>query len=55
MGRLNDALGMYRALHRWEDALRLAEYHGYSEVEELRKEYLTWLMNTGQETVAGKI
>uniref|UniRef100_A0A0G4FWR3 Uncharacterized protein n=1 Tax=Chromera velia CCMP2878 TaxID=1169474 RepID=A0A0G4FWR3_9ALVE len=51
-GGLADAMAMYEELHRFDDALRLAEKHAHPQVETLRQRYLQHLLTTGQEESA---
>ncbi|CAH1397619.1 unnamed protein product [Nezara viridula] len=53
--RLDKALDMYKDLHKWEEALMLAERSGFSKFKELKGEYVTWLLSTGQQEKAGQV
>ncbi|KAL1129294.1 hypothetical protein AAG570_013823, partial [Ranatra chinensis] len=53
--QLEKALDMYKSLHKWEDAVNLAEASGYSQLKELKEEYENWLLSTGQEEKAGHL
>ncbi|KAF7269422.1 hypothetical protein GWI33_017527 [Rhynchophorus ferrugineus] len=54
-GNLENALDMYKKLHKWDDALRLAEQRGYEHIDELKKEHMTMLMNSGQYEKVGQV
>ena len=48
-GQVEDAMEMYQELHKWEDAIRVAEIRNHPDVETLRKNYFQWLIDTRQE------
>ncbi|XP_017777562.1 PREDICTED: intraflagellar transport protein 172 homolog [Nicrophorus vespilloides] len=53
-GDLEAALNMYKKLHKWEDAIRIAQKRGYNKLQELRDEYMSLLLKTGQFEKAGQ-
>ena len=42
-------------MHKWEDALRVAENKNHPEMELLRRNYFQWLTDTQQEEQAGEV
>ncbi|KAF4675176.1 hypothetical protein FOL47_008183 [Perkinsus chesapeaki] len=54
-GHLEDAIRMYQEIHKYDDAIRLAERHGYPDVMRLKTEFLQWLLQTHQEDLAGSL
>ncbi|XP_073968518.1 intraflagellar transport protein Oseg2 isoform X1 [Rhodnius prolixus] len=52
---LEKALDMYKQLHKWDEALSLAESSGYIKLPQLKEEYVNWLMKTDQLEKAGQI
>lgn len=47
-GRVDEAIIMYQDLHRWDDALQVAEKKSHPQLEALRQQYLEYLHQTGQ-------
>lgn len=54
-GYVDDAMEMYQELHKWQDALSVAEAKNHPELELLRKNYFQHLTDTGQEEQAGEL
>lgn len=54
-GNIELALQMYKDLRKWDEAIKLAESRGYSDIESLRKEQMAFLMKAGQEEKAGQV
>jgi intraflagellar transport protein 172 len=48
-GQAEDAMEMYQELHKWEEAIRVAEMHNHPDLENLRRNYFEWLISTRQE------
>jgi intraflagellar transport protein 172 len=46
---------MYQNLRRWDDAIKLAERRGYSGLNSLKEQQMTFLLSTGQEEKAGQV
>lgn len=40
---------------RWEDAIRVADATKHPEADALRQRYYKWLLETGQEEMAGQV
>ncbi|KAB7506029.1 Intraflagellar transport protein [Armadillidium nasatum] len=52
---LDAAMNMYQSLHKWDEAVELAEMKGHADVENLKKLHMQWLLDTHQEGHAGEI
>ncbi|CAH1372030.1 unnamed protein product [Tenebrio molitor] len=54
-GDIESALDMYKKLHKWDEALRLAEQRGYDKLKELQEEHMSLLLQTGQYEKVGQV
>jgi intraflagellar transport protein 172 len=54
-GMVEDAMTMYRSLHKWDQAIRVARAKLHPDLESLEESYLKWLMETCQEEKAGEL
>ncbi|KAL7748888.1 hypothetical protein RI367_005801 [Sorochytrium milnesiophthora] len=54
-GRVEEAMDMYQEMHKWDLSIRVAEMANHAEVENLRKNYFQWLIESGQEDKAGEL
>lgn len=54
-GDIESALNMYRRLQKWDEAIKLATQRAYADVDVLREQQMTYLINSGQEEKAGQI
>ena len=54
-GAVGEAISMYQSLHRWEEALQVAEQRGWAGLRALRQEYYDYLSDTKQEELAGQV
>lgn len=52
---VDEAMEMYQEMHMWEEAIEVAEAKMHPELENLRRNYYQWLMDTGQEEKAGEM
>ncbi|ELV13731.1 Intraflagellar transport protein 172 like protein [Tupaia chinensis] len=52
---VEEAMDMYRELHRWDECIAVAEAKGHPSLEKLRRGYYQWLMDTQQEERAGEL
>ncbi|XP_071532014.1 intraflagellar transport protein 172 homolog [Panulirus ornatus] len=52
---LESAMEMYQDLHKWDEAVQLAEVKGHPEVDSLRRAHTQWLLDTHQEERAGQL
>ena len=46
---------MYQRIHRWEDAIDVAENQGHAGLGAMRAEYVKNLAETGQDEKAGEV
>ncbi len=46
---------MYQEMHKWDEAIEVAEAKGHPELDNLRRSYYQWLMDTNQEGKAGEL
>ncbi|CAD7965624.1 unnamed protein product [Amoebophrya sp. A120] len=53
--QLEEAMGMYQELHKYDESIRLAEKKGHPNVMQLKNHYLQWLLSTQQEERAGEL
>lgn len=54
-GHAEEAVQMYHTMHRWTDALAVAESANLPEADEMRREYLSHLLDSGQEEEAARL
>lgn len=54
-GNIEHALQIYKDLRKWDDAIKLADRRGYSDIEALLKEQMSFLMENNQEEKAGQV
>ncbi|XP_071962115.1 intraflagellar transport protein 172 homolog [Antedon mediterranea] len=52
---IDEAMQMYQELHKWDEAIAVAEAKGHPELDNLRQSYYQWLMDTSQEEKAGEM
>ncbi|XP_030838935.1 intraflagellar transport protein 172 homolog isoform X2 [Strongylocentrotus purpuratus] len=52
---IDEAMEMYQELHKWDEAINVAQGKGHPELETLRRNYYQWLMDTRQEEKAGEL
>ncbi|CAD8094928.1 unnamed protein product [Paramecium sonneborni] len=52
---VNEAMGMYQDLHKWDEAIKIAEKRGHEQVKVLKENYYQWLIETGQESKAAEL
>lgn len=48
-GQIDECLDMYQELHKWDEAIFVAEAKNHENAADLRSNYYTWLIDTGQE------
>ncbi|XP_037908543.1 intraflagellar transport protein 172 homolog isoform X1 [Hermetia illucens] len=53
-GDIEAALTMYKNLRLWDEAIALAERRGYSDLNKLREQQMSFLLSTEQEEKAGR-
>jgi intraflagellar transport protein 172 len=54
-GKTDDAIEMYQQLHRWDQAIEVADVQQHPEAEEMRKNYFQYLLDSGQEERAAAL
>ncbi|TPX62114.1 hypothetical protein PhCBS80983_g00643 [Powellomyces hirtus] len=54
-GKIEDAMFMYQELHKWNLSIKVAEAKNHPELENLKRNYFQWLINSGQEDKAGSL
>lgn len=53
--QVDKAINMYQKMHKWNQALAIAELKGHDGKEELASKYLSWLIETKQDDKAGEV
>ena len=54
-GAVDDCIAMYQSMHRWEEALQVAETRQWHGLRTLRAQYYEYLSDTKQEELAGRV
>lgn len=54
-GQVEECLDMYQEMHKWNEAIAVAEARNHKNAAELRSNYYTWLVDTNQEGQAAKL
>jgi intraflagellar transport protein 172 len=54
-GKTEEAIDMYNALHRYEDAIKVADSRDLPQAADMRDKYYSWLLESGQEEVAAAL
>jgi len=54
-GKTEEAMEMYQELHRWDEAIQVAESKDHPETETLKTGYYQWLMESNQEERAAQL
>ncbi|MGH0145775.1 UNVERIFIED_CONTAM: hypothetical protein FKN15_006901 [Acipenser sinensis] len=52
---IDEVMEMYQELHMWDDCIAVAEAKGHPELDNLRRSYYQWLMETKQDEKAGEV
>uniref|UniRef100_A0AAY4EKD8 Intraflagellar transport protein 172 homolog n=1 Tax=Denticeps clupeoides TaxID=299321 RepID=A0AAY4EKD8_9TELE len=52
---IDEAMEMYQELHMWDECIAVAEAKGHSELDNIRRSYYAWLMETNQNEKAGEV
>lgn len=55
LNKVDEAVELYQGLHKWEDAVALAESRAHPDLDTLKKNYLQWLLTTGQQGKAAEV
>ncbi|XP_070378558.1 intraflagellar transport protein 172 homolog [Dermacentor albipictus] len=53
--KVEEAMEMYKNMHKWDEMIQLAESKNYHNVEKLREDYFEWLLNNGMEGKAAEL
>lgn len=48
-------MNMYQELHKWDEAIKIAERKNHPEVREFKENYFQWLLETAQEAKAAEV
>jgi len=54
-GYVDEAIEMYQELHKWDEAIAVAQAKGHPELDNLRANHYQWLSETAQEEKAGEV
>ncbi|RHY72165.1 hypothetical protein DYB30_002007 [Aphanomyces astaci] len=54
-GQVDEAIEMYQILHKWEDAIRVAEAKNHSAVDTMKRQYAEYLLSSRQEEKAAAL
>ncbi|KAG2468228.1 IF172 protein, partial [Polypterus senegalus] len=52
---IDEVIEMYQELHMWDDCIAVAEAKGHPELDNLKRSYYQWLMETNQDEKAGEL
>ncbi|XP_030627149.1 intraflagellar transport protein 172 homolog [Chanos chanos] len=52
---VDEVMDMYQELHMWDNCISVAVAKGHPELENLRRSYYAWLMETNQNEKAGEV
>jgi len=52
---VEEAMGMYQELHRWDESIKIAEKKNHPDVREFKENYFQWLIDTNQEAKAAEV
>uniref|UniRef100_A0A8C9QX79 Intraflagellar transport protein 172 homolog n=1 Tax=Scleropages formosus TaxID=113540 RepID=A0A8C9QX79_SCLFO len=52
---VDEVMEMYQELHMWDECIAVAETKGHPELDNLRRSYYQWLMETNQDEKAGEV
>ncbi|KAF0719234.1 hypothetical protein AaE_010489, partial [Aphanomyces astaci] len=54
-GQVDEAIEMYQILHKWEDAIRVAEAKNHSAIDTMKRQYAEYLLSSRQEEKAAAL
>jgi pentatricopeptide repeat protein len=54
-GKVEDAMEMYQEMHKWSQSIKVAEAKNHPDLDNLRRNYFQWLIDSGQEDKAGEL
>ncbi|XP_043931402.1 intraflagellar transport protein 172 homolog isoform X2 [Protopterus annectens] len=52
---VDEAMEMYKELNMWDECIEVAEVKNHPDLENLKRTYYQWLMDTGQDEKAGEV
>ncbi len=52
---LDEAIEMYQSLHKWDEALELAEARSHPDIDSLKAKYYRHLADSGQDEKAAEV
>ncbi|KAI9201990.1 uncharacterized protein BJ171DRAFT_584638 [Polychytrium aggregatum] len=53
--KIEEAMEMYQDMHKWDLSIKVAEAKNHPELETLRRNYFSWLLESNQEDKAGEL
>lgn len=53
--QVDEAIEMYQEMYMWDEAIQVAEAKCHPDVDNLRRHYYNWLLETGQDEAAGQV
>ena len=54
-GQGEEAIEMYQVMHRWKDAIKVAQQTGNGDAEQMKADYFEYLKDSGQEEAAARL
>jgi intraflagellar transport protein 172 len=54
-GQVEEAINMYQDMHKWDLAIRVAEFKNHPDLAQIKESYHQWLIESGQEEKVGYI
>ena len=54
-GQVEEAINMYQDMHKWDLAIRVAEFKNHPDLVHIKESYHQWLIESGQEEKVGMI
>ena len=52
---MDSIINFYRSLHKWDEAIAVAEAKGIGDVSKMKSDHKQWLQTTGQDEKAGEV
>ncbi|KAI8902928.1 hypothetical protein BC833DRAFT_571194 [Globomyces pollinis-pini] len=54
-GKVEEAMEMYQEMHKWDLSIKVAEMKNHPELDNLKRNYFQWLIDSGQEEKAAQL
>ena len=54
-GKVDECIEMYQTMHKWDEALRVADMRNHPQRDEMRNQYFQYLLESGQEERAAQL